>query len=307
MLEIDRDHSGANRRFGFQGRLRRFASQRFIIAERVLFTPASERDRSRRHSRIFAKRIRILGFRNLLVKILRFVLAIDVLQAARLKVPRRKRESRFLRFGRRSMKERKRTRVILLGKQNFRDAVRSRSAKFALGIVIQDALETCPRRACLVQRPVTFGQIKIRARPAGRARILPEKFFVLRRREVEKPSREKAVCVIELASIGPFRFRGWCFGIIFTRARFRRTASRFGRRNRGIERDCSRCGRLVHRLGPPDFRRALLRKPKRNGRQNQRCLHEANGAPPCPHFAVAKATFVTPASLQIFSTPTMFL
>ena len=205
------------------------------------------------------------------------------------------------------MKERKRARVILLGKQNFRDAVRSRSAKLALGIVIQDTLETGLRRVCLVQRPVTFGQIKIRARPAGRARILPEKFFVLRRREVEKLSREKAVCVIELASIGPFRFRRRAFGIIFTRARFRRTASRFSRRNRGIERDCSRRGRLVHRLGPPNFRRALLCERERSRCQNQRCLHEANRASPCPHFAVAKATFVTPASLQIFSTPTMFL
>ena len=59
-------------------------------------------------------------------------------------------------------------------------------------------------------------------------------------------------------------------------------------------------------LGAADFGSFLLRDSKWN-RENQHRLHEANRAPPRFHFAVAKATFVTPASLQMFRTLTMYL
>jgi hypothetical protein len=50
-----------------------------------------------------------------------------------------------------------------------------------------------------------------------------------------------------------------------------------------------------------------LREGNGNDRKNQRRVHEANDAPPRFHFAVAKATLVMPASLQMFRTPTTFL
>src|SRR5256885_9812692 len=113
--------------------------------------------------------------------------------------------------------------------------------------------------------------------------------------------------IIKLASVGSLGFRRGRFRIAFVIARLGRTPPRLGRWRRGVERDGFRSGRLIDRLGSPHLRRSLLRERKRNRRKNQRCLHETNGASPRPHFAVAKATFVTPASLQMFRTPTMFL
>ena len=53
--------------------------------------------------------------------------------------------------------------------------------------------------------------------------------------------------------------------------------------------------------------RPLLRKRRRDRRENQRRGHEADGAARDLHFAVAKATLVTPASLQMLRTLTTFL
>src|SRR5205807_5788125 len=112
------------------------------------------------------------------------------------------------------------------------ETVGGRPGEFAVAVIIEDALETRPRRGRLVQRPITFRQIKISASPTGRAWILREKFFVFRRSEIENLPGEKPVCVIELPAIGRFRLRPLRFRIVFiiTRlrrgVRFRRTASR---------------------------------------------------------------------------------
>ncbi len=289
-----------------------FVRKRFVIPKGVQFPSARQRDRAGGHPRIFAVWIRVLRFRDLLVKILRLVLAIDIFEAARFEVFRRKRQRRLLRFRNGFMKQRQRACKIFLGEKDLRDAIGGGPREFAVAIIIEDALETGARRGALVQRPITFREIKVSARTPRGARELAQEFFIFRRGEIVNFPGEQSVRIIQLPAVRGVGLCRRAFRVGRARLRrsggLRRTASRLGRGRRGVKRHRFRRRRFIDRLGPANFRSFLLRNHKRKRRpKNQRDLHEANRAPPRFHFAVAKATFVTPASLQMFSTPTMFL
>src|SRR5207237_3732753 len=127
------------------------------------------------------------------IEMLRLVLSIDILQTARFEILRGKIQRRLLRFRASFVKQRQRARKILLSKQDLRDAVGGGSGELAVAVVVEHALETRARRGSFIQRPITFGQIKISARTARRARVLAQEFLVFRCGEIVKLAGKKPV------------------------------------------------------------------------------------------------------------------
>ena len=210
---------------------------------------------------------------------------IERFEATRFEIMGRKRDRRVLRFRGRAMKKRERVGIVFLGKGHFRQCVGCRPGKFALSVVIQDSLKIRPRRGGLVQIAVALPQREIRIRPSGRARIIVEVFLVFRNRKVVQLPSEERVGILELTLFRLLGLRRRCFRCFFRRhgachRRLWRWRTRAGRRLRAIDID----------------------KPKQH-RQSEKTGRAARNF----HFAVAKATFDIPASVQIFKTLMIFL
>ena len=324
LLQVHRDHSRAYRRFRFQSRLLRFVGQGFVISQRVRLPSARQRNRPGREPRVVPIGIWILYLGNHLINILRLILAIHVLEAAGFEIAGGESQRRFLRFGRGAMKKRKRSGVILLGEENLGHPVGGRTGKFTLGVIVEDVLEICPRRRAAIQRPTTLSQVKIGTRPSRHTGILTQILLIFRNSQVIKLSGKKRIGVVELLAVGRFGVGRWSFGRRLLRVfvghvwPWRYGGIRNGgwrgspgpqRRRRGLDRHRSRHRRFFHGLRPAHLGRAwLLRRDFSGaGKYDQRREYEARSASPGFHFAVANATFVTPASLQIFRTSTTFL
>ncbi len=79
-------------------------------------------------------------------------------------------------------------------------------------------------------------------------------------------------------------------------------------RDRGlIDRQSTRDRRFICRLSASHFRIILSDDWARTQNERNNQSDETARAARYFHFAVAKATFVIPASVQMFSTPMMFL
>ena len=192
LLQVHRDHSGANSRLGFQRRLLRLVRKGFVVSESVRFPPARECDRAGRETRIVAIRVRIFYLGDLLIKGLRFVFAVHVLETTRFEIPGGEGQGRFLRFRCGAMKQGKRPGVILLGEQDLRDPIGRGPGEFTVAIIIQHTLKIGPGGAAAIERAITLRQVKISARSAGSAGILTQEFFVFRDRPDHRASSKKA-------------------------------------------------------------------------------------------------------------------
>src|SRR5439155_17048521 len=191
------------------------------------------------------------------------------------------------------MKERKGRGIVLLCKRRLSESVSGGSGKFTIAVVVQYFLEVCASARQAIEISIAFGQRKISVGPAGKPRIIIEIFLIFRDRQIVKFASEKRVRIIELAAVRRFAFSRWWFGRIFRRGP-RRSCGWF------LEGNSARNRRFIYGPSP-----TYLGRPLREGRashRKQHCQPKKTGcAARSSHFAVAKATLVIPASVQMFN------
>src|SRR5436190_17422608 len=211
---------------------------------------------------------------------------------------RGKRNSRFLRFCSGPMKKRKGRGIIFLRKSRLSEGVCRGSSKFAIVIIVEHFLEICASARRVIQISITFAERKISVRTAGTPRVIVEILLIFRYRQIVELASEERVRVIELAAVGRFAFSRGRLGKILGRTA-RKWHWRF------FQWEGPRDRWLIYWLGTTDFRRPLTQD--RAGHPEHDQSKKAPRAARRFHFAVAKATLVTPTSLQMFKTPMMFL
>src|SRR5438093_7238942 len=197
------------------------------------------------------------------------------------------------------MKERKRRGIVLLRESRLGESVSGGSGKFAVAVVVEHFLEVCASIRQAIEISIAFAQRKIGVGPAGKPRIIIEIFLIFRDCQIVKFASEKRVRIIELAAVRRFAFSRWWFGRIF-RGRARRSCGWF------LQRQRTRNRRLIYGSSPAHLGRPLSEGRARHRKQH--CQPKKTGrAARSSHFAVAKATLVIPASVQMFKTPMILL
>src|SRR5437867_5345039 len=196
------------------------------------------------------------------------------------------------------MKKRKRCGIVLLRESRLGESVSGGSGKFAVAVVVEHFLEVCASIRQAIEISIAFAQRKISVGPTGKPRIIIEIFLIFRDCQIVKFASEKRVRIIELAAVRRFGFSRWWFGRIF-RGGPRRSCGWFLQRQRARNRRFI-CGPSPTHLGRQLSESARHRK--------QHCQSQKTGrAARSFHFAVAKATLVIPASVQMFKTPMILL
>src|SRR5882724_10486 len=195
------------------------------------------------------------------------------------------------------MKQRKRRSVILVCECHLSERVRRGPGEFTVAIIIQHSLQICASARNAIEISIAFPKREISIRPPGTSRIIIQVFLVFRDRQVIKFASEQAVGVLELTLISPL-------SIALRPLRRILLQGPNGLFDRIFRGDSTRRRRFVYRPGTTHFRLPLSRSDARQPKQHRQ---PQNCASPAFHFAVAKATLVIPASVQIFNTSTIFL
>src|SRR5262245_10477024 len=147
--------------------------------------------------------------------------------------------------------------------------------------------------------PITLAKREIGVRAASASRVILQILLIFRNRQVVQFASEQAIGVLELTLIRAFGFSArWFRTLVFQRTD--NCVDGIVCRERAPNR------RFIHRTSPAHFRLRLSNGDAR-GRKQHRQSKETGCAAGDIHLAVAKATLVIPASVQVFSTPTMFL
>src|SRR6267378_2324196 len=188
------------------------------------------------------------------------------------------------------MKERKRRGVILFGKRHFGKRVRRGSSELAVTIVIEHSLEICASARNAIEISIAFAKREVSVRPARTSRIIVEIFLIFRNRQIVKLASKQRICVLELATVGRFGFPRRQLGKEVFYLIVRCSGGWFLRGHSAGDR------RLIYRPGTPHFRLPLSRGDACRRKQHRQ-PQQTGWAAPDFHFAVAKATLVTPASV----------
>src|SRR5437867_1525601 len=187
------------------------------------------------------------------------------------------------------MKERKRRGVILICKRDLSEGVGRRSGELAVAVIIEHFLQICPSARDAIEISIAFAKREVSVRPAGTSRIILQVFLVFRNRQIVKLASEQAVGVLELTPVSPL-------GIALRPLRRILLQGPDGLFDRIFRGDSTRRRRFVYRPGTTHFRLPLSRSDVRQPKQHRQ--PQKSGSPAF-HFAVAKATLVIPASVQM--------
>src|SRR6266566_734348 len=195
------------------------------------------------------------------------------------------------------MKKRKRRAIILFCERYFSESVRRRPCELAIAVIVKHLLEICASARSAIEISIAFAKREVSVRSAGTPRIIVEIFLIFRDRQIVELASEQAVSVLELTLISPLSI---ALGPL-RRILLQGPNGPFDRIFRG---DSTRRRRFVYRPGTAHFRLPLCRGDAYENKQHRQPQKTSY---PDFHFAVAKATLVIPASVQMFSTSTIFL
>src|SRR6266536_4902884 len=196
------------------------------------------------------------------------------------------------------MKERKRRGVIFFGERHLGKRVRRGSGELAVAIVVEHFLKIRASARNAIEISIALAKREVSVRPARTSRIILQVFLVFRNRQIVKFPSKQAVGVLELTLISPLSI---ALGPL-RRILLQGPDGLFDRIFRG---DSTRRRRFVYRPGTAHFRLPLRAGDAYENKQHRQ---SQSGWAACDfHFAVAKATLVIPASVQIFKTSTIFL